>query len=120
MGKDVNVGSLVEVPSRLARDADFTVPVWVTRTLFTKYLEFPWATAESQERWLGHILYRCRKEIDCWWGDEKDVFEVGCVLPVGFHDCCQAECSTPVTLKAVFRYGENGDLSLIISLPDEG
>ena len=112
---------LFNVPLELSNEADFAVPVALTRSVHTKYVEVDYLTAEEQMRFLRHILWDARKEIDCWWGEDNDMdrFDVQCLVPRGRHICCGTLCTSYADFKAVYSRDEAGEVLLVISIPEE-
>jgi len=113
--------SLFQVPARLCNEADFAVPVALTRSVYAKYVDVPYLTADEQQQCLWRILRDARKDIDCWWGEDNDMdeFDVDCLVPQGRHECCGTLCTSYVTLKAVYHTDEAGKTSVVISFPQE-
>jgi hypothetical protein len=110
--------NLVYAPQQLAYDADFAVPVALTRSVFQAYIDNPVFTAEEQEGLLWKILWYSRKEIDCWLGD-MDEYPIDFMLPTGRHPCCGSFCTDHVELKGIYRRDAHGESELILMMPNE-
>lgn len=110
--------NLVYVPRQLAHDADFAVPVALTRAVLQAYVDNPVFTAEEREGLLWKILRHSRNEIDCWLGD-MDEYPIDFILPTGRHACCGSFCTDHVELKGIYRRDAHGEYELLLMLPNE-
>ena len=114
---NMDVGKRVLVSKRLAEQADFGLPVFLSESLYRTYFAASWMEESEREGWIHSVLRECRKMIDAYRGDLL-TYEFQSFLPVGVHACCGAVCKELVNLRAEYSSDNQDDVTLAIGLSD--